>query len=352
MRFAAALAVTCYHFVSSYPSAADGAQPVMAVATSFTRYGYLGVELFFMISGFVILWSSLGRDVLAFAISRVSRLYPSFWVSLVFSMLCITLLARVAPSIGTTPLNLRTILANATMMPAPLKAPLIEGIYWTLEIEIRFYALIVLALLCRQMKRIEAWLCLWLAASVIAQTFEVPWVVKYLTLAPYGPFFIAGCVFYLVFARGMTVLRGVMLAVCAVSCGCAASSNRADFITPDAISAFVVPALTTAFFVIFLLLTLRRGPRGEMAVARRLGELTYPLYLTHASLGVLVYALLRPQIGIAAALAIMFALAFLVAWVITVTVDIPARKPFANLLYRIATALRLPGHAPAKPNAG
>src|SRR5205085_2634640 len=121
MRFTAALAVMCYHFVSSYPPTADRAQPVLAVAASVTRYGYLGVELFFMISGFVILWSSLHRDVLAFTISRISRLYPSFWVSMVFTILCITLLARVAPSIGTTPLSLRTILANATMMPALLK---------------------------------------------------------------------------------------------------------------------------------------------------------------------------------------------------------------------------------------
>jgi peptidoglycan/LPS O-acetylase OafA/YrhL len=352
MRFAAALAVMCYHFVSSYPSAADSAHPAMAVATSFTRYGYLGVELFFMISGFVILWSSLNRGVLAFTISRISRLYPSFWVSMVFTIVCIVLLARVAPLIGTTPLTLRNVIANATMMPALFNAPLIEGVYWTLEIEIRFYALIVLALMFRQMKRIEVWLCAWLVVSVVAQTFEVPWVVKYLSLAPYGPFFIAGCSFYLVFARGMTVLRGAMIAVCAVSCGFAAYSNRADFITPDAISAFVVPALTTAFFAIFLFLTLQRGPRGEMTVARRLGELTYPLYLTHASLGILLYALLRPQIGVAAALAIMFVLAFVVAWVITVTVDIPARKPFSNLLYRIAATLRLPGHAAAKPDAG
>lgn len=47
------------------------------VLSEVTRYGYAGVNLFFVISGFVILMSVWGRTAPQFIASRVSRLYPA-----------------------------------------------------------------------------------------------------------------------------------------------------------------------------------------------------------------------------------------------------------------------------------
>jgi peptidoglycan/LPS O-acetylase OafA/YrhL len=41
------------------------------------RYGFLGVPIFFIISGYVIAYSA-ERTAAAFAIARVSRIYPTF----------------------------------------------------------------------------------------------------------------------------------------------------------------------------------------------------------------------------------------------------------------------------------
>ncbi len=337
LRFTAAVAVMLYHYVSSYPSAEDASQPGLIALSAVTRYGYLGVELFFMISGFVILWSSFGRGPTAFVISRISRLYPSYWVGMAFTMLCILLLADAVPSVGVVELTPRTIAANATMLPAVFNAPLIEGVYWTLEIEIRFYALIFLLLIVRQLPRVELWLWIWLAVCTITLFHDTPWIVEYLALDPYGPFFIAGCFFYLIFSDRATSGRVVALVLCALICALESRSHRSDFISPDRISGFVVPGLTIAFFGVFgLITTIKSGLWIRASVARQLGELTYPLYLTHATMGMLVYELLRPKTGIAAALIVILILALLVAWVISTTVDIPARKPFTALLQRLA----------------
>ena len=65
LRGLAALGVVAYHYLD---------QPAY--------YGLLGVELFFIISGFVILMT-LERvpSLLQFAIGRAARLYPAYWFS-------------------------------------------------------------------------------------------------------------------------------------------------------------------------------------------------------------------------------------------------------------------------------
>jgi peptidoglycan/LPS O-acetylase OafA/YrhL len=62
----------------------------------------------------------------------------------------------------------------------------------------------------------------------------------------------------------------------------------------------------------------------------------------------LVYQLLRPRIGVGLTLVCITVLSLAVAWMITYTVDRPARKPVANLLYRCAAILRI--HKPALSN--
>lgn len=53
------------------------------------KYGYLGVELFFMISGFVILMTASNNSLKRFFISRAVRLYPAFWVCCTITFLLI-----------------------------------------------------------------------------------------------------------------------------------------------------------------------------------------------------------------------------------------------------------------------
>lgn len=341
LRFAAALAVTLYHYVTCYPVGQDAAQPVLSAVSAVTRYGYLGVDLFFMISGFVILWSSMNRSPLDFVVSRLSRLYPSFWVSLLFAVLCILVLGGFVPQYTPPPLNFATLAANATMLPAPLGAPLIEGVYWTLEIEIRFYGLIFLLLVLGQMSRVEWWLYLWLAISLTGLFVELPWVIRYAALLPYGPFFVAGSLFYLTLARGPSVPRSIGLTVCAAACAYISLRQRSQFISADQASAIVVPTLVLLFFGLFTYLVRARAAPGAARWAYWAGALTYPLYLTHATMGLLIYNLLRPAFGVTAALVGITALSLVVAWAITVTVDMPARKPFANLLYRWARQIGL-----------
>jgi peptidoglycan/LPS O-acetylase OafA/YrhL len=342
VRFAAAVGVMLYHYVSCFPTGTDATSGVVGALSHVTRYGYLGVDLFFMTSGFVILWSSINRDATGFTISRISRLYPAFWLSLILVTLLLLTLGRSVPEASNVEISARTLLANVTMMPALFNSPPIEGVYWTLEIEIRFYALIFMLLLLRQMRYVEAWLSVWLAVAVLGLFVELPWVVKYFALQPYGPFFIAGCLFYLIRTRGLNLHRMAGLAVAGAACVYVSIGQRGEFLTADAISSVVVPGLIALFFGLFAALALRRPVApGEWPHARALGDLTYSLYLTHATMGLIAYHLLRPVLGVVPTILAITALALIVAWLVTRTVDVPARKPFVRLLSRGAAAVGL-----------
>src|SRR5881394_93905 len=89
LRFFAAMSVLLFHYCfRGY--AADG-MSVMPYPTlaPVAKYGYLGVDLFFMISGFVILMSVSSGSLRDFFVSRVVRLYPAFWVCCTITFLTI-----------------------------------------------------------------------------------------------------------------------------------------------------------------------------------------------------------------------------------------------------------------------
>jgi peptidoglycan/LPS O-acetylase OafA/YrhL len=81
LRFLAAFSVMFFHYTIRGYADGDELSPVkFSMLSIFSRYGYLGVDLFFLISGFVILMTAIDRSAKSFIISRMVRLYPAFWM--------------------------------------------------------------------------------------------------------------------------------------------------------------------------------------------------------------------------------------------------------------------------------
>ena len=102
LRFFAALSVVVYHLVTL----PEPTTPTGHMIKWSARFGWMGVPLFFMISGFVILWTAQAKDGYAFVVSRISRLYPSFWVAVLLTSLVVW--GSFSPM---------TVVANLTMIP-------------------------------------------------------------------------------------------------------------------------------------------------------------------------------------------------------------------------------------------
>jgi peptidoglycan/LPS O-acetylase OafA/YrhL len=101
--------------------------------------GRVGVVAFFAISGFVIyptLRGALWDGTQKFLIRRFFRIYPAYWLSLIVGYLILWM----AMGRSLTPAQL---CANASMLSSLFGAPYVLGQYWTLEVELVFYVLIV-----------------------------------------------------------------------------------------------------------------------------------------------------------------------------------------------------------------
>jgi peptidoglycan/LPS O-acetylase OafA/YrhL len=101
--------------------------------------GKVGVIVFFAISGYVIPFSLMRRTdnaVPRFVISRFFRLYPAYWLSLPAGLVILVVVAH-------QHIDAPLVVANATMLQQFFGIENILGIYWTLQIELIFYALCI-----------------------------------------------------------------------------------------------------------------------------------------------------------------------------------------------------------------
>ncbi len=302
LRFSAACMVVLYHLFS-WPNDVQFLQ-------RFAGFGFVGVHLFFMISGFVILMTAERRSVVGFISSRVARLYPTFWICMLVTSVVLLLSGQALP--------LGRIVANLTMLPTVFHQNYVDHVYWTLTVEMRFYALTLFLLLIRQMARVEAWLLVWLgAAAVSTLTYPDGWekvhyLLEFGSIYPFGPLFISGCYFYLLRKNGPSWRYFVPLACsCALAVVDACTPNNSMWWlvayqekwvylrSPGAL--WIVGALVVLAHAIFLTLSLRAWRLPASPIWYWLGGLTYPLYLLHSDAGYAVWQILpvSPWLGTA-----------------------------------------------------
>jgi peptidoglycan/LPS O-acetylase OafA/YrhL len=323
VRFIAALMVAGYHlgFWLWQPVRGDFAfHDVLAPLGPFVSYGWVGVPVFFVISGFVIAFSASRKDAKAFVIGRALRLYPAAWI-------CGSITFVLA---GSWADYLRTV----TLSPI---GPWVSGVYWTLAIEIVFYLLVAFTVWRGgSIRRLAIGLgfyssAFWLlkatnAVSGGAIDFTViENYTGYLLLAHDGIFFALGMLLW----RKRHLLAAILFACV----GFAAILWRSHAMAVPGAPFFVAPLVwaacsaAVAWFAFFNP-PLRRWP------TRKLGLMTYPLYLVHVELGGAIMLACAP-LGAWAALAIGLGSVLFVAFAV-----LPAETAVRTLLGHGHTSTR------------
>lgn len=317
------MAVLAFHYFIAFASVwGDRPAKLFPAISTLSGVGILGVELFFMISGFVILMSIWGRGLGAFALSRLVRLFPAYWVSVGVTAAVYGLTAATALD---PKLSLGEYGVNLTMLQRAFGVYDANGVYWSLWVELRFYLLIsILVLTGVTLNRCLTFMGLWLLAAGFFAGSDDKWV-ELVVMPKYAAYFVGGMAFFLMTRYGPKL---ILWCLAGISAGLAVSSaldrvaGRIDIVgyaampVPD----WAVVATVIGFYVLMAMVALGwlRWLRWRGLVV--LGALTYPLYLFHTTAAVLVIPALRDTLP---------------PWLTAVATTLAAMA-FSYVVYRVA----------------
>ena len=314
LRGFAALMVMGYHYTAKFGEAYGHPTALPFEVT----FGFYGVRLFFMVSGFVI-FMTLERvsDYKDFIVSRFARLYPAYWASVLLTYLVISICSLPGREVGR-----RVVLINMTMFQHWFNVDHVDGVYWTLSIEMSFYAIMLVIFLLRSLNKIQGIAVIWLCVMVLTRILDnsgvlkIPGLLQELFLLEYGNLFFAGIMFFKLRKNGIKAFTNlIILAALVVECY---------------IRGFESALITSVFFALFYCIIFE-VPFVNLLLKTKvfvfLGTISYSLYLLHQNIGYVLllklYALgLNP---IAATLTVSTAM-FVLAACMTAYVETPLRE--------------------------
>lgn len=291
---------------------------IMAVPTS---WGPFGVALFFLISGFLIPFAFDRRSAAGFLVGRIFRIYPLYFAGFTVTIAAIAMSGMWSGR--PFPYDLTQVLIHYVPgMRDLLWSPTIDGIVWTLEIELKFYVVCALAApLVRRGNPLLFVIPIVLFALVL-QWSGLPWGTLRRTLAfsaEYMIFMFAGVSFNFWFRQRISII-GLGILTTAVLAMAALGMRTGREPTMTIVSygeAFIFFALSVA------LSTKWKRTR----VLSFFADISYPLYVVHGVLGYAILAYLT-TIGVPTLLAVSatFVTAVAIAWILHVAVEMPTHR--------------------------
>lgn len=291
LRTVAILAVVAFHYCYRWapPYSSDSLYPYGAALAGLpgVRFGLYGVHLFFVISGFVIAMTlDRCRTLREFAARRYARLAPAM---LVFSLITFTAM-HVIPR-APFPERAAWFLSSVTFIsPVHLNriAPSIgfdsiDRAYWSLYVEVQFYALACLAYFAARnrfgviMGLLSAIAC----GLLLVRTPLASAISNNLLMPSFLPWFVVGVGFHALAARADWLLGASLISLGTLEL---LAENVAS--VPDAVPIGVVVLIPMLFAAALwfrpLVSVLSWKPIVTVGVA------SYGLYLVHQNVGVAI----------------------------------------------------------------
>lgn len=336
-RFLAALSVVLFHYTFRGYAADDKSILSFPELGAIFKYGYLGVDLFFMISGFVILMTALNKDAVGFTISRITRLYPAFWVGVTLTALATLVIGGEKYSV-----HLDQYIANLTMIAELLGVPYVDGVYWSLLVELKFYLLIFLVLAFRCIEKIKIIISGWAAATLLISFVDAPEVFRFFLEPKWSSYFIAGMVFCLIRLEGISLYKTI-LAVVAYALSVMYTYWRIRPLEKDYHTDFsevTAIGIVSLFYLVFFMVALGKTTLIDRKGMLLFGAMTYPLYLIHQNIGYMIFNEFGESINKYVLLLLTISLMMLASYVIHRSIEPRISVPLHKLLNRSVSVFR------------
>lgn len=298
LRAFAILLVAGYHYFASWREPIDWANLYPDTFAGLFEHTWLGVELFFMVSGFVISMTLL-RSVNArhFLLKRVVRLWPALFVALPIVWLVGNLLGpdmyeRSLSSLFTSFTLIDPIVINQAF---PITVDWTTAVLWTMWIEIQFYLLAALLFFTFRGRFLPGLTALTGVSAVLLLVAELRPNMESLTAwlpasSAYLPWFLAGAIFHRIWTAG-NVRRSDLLTLGSVF------ALESWWLWYHAQAGAIW--LPVFFFLAFTAIVRRWRIARLLRVGGLvfLGEVSYEFYLVHDTIGVTVITQILDRFG-------------------------------------------------------
>lgn len=272
----------------------------------FFDFGGSGVDIFFVLSGFIITYTSRkslssSGNFLSFLKRRFVRIYPVYWI-IISALLVVQV---VMPSFYRTHYEFTApnLLSTYLLFPGHV---MVNGVSWTLSYELFFYFLFSIAFLVRDKKALLiasiVFLCsiIVLTAAGIVTESSNPWLK--LVFYPMNTEFFMGIAAALIIPKMSSKLSVPFIiagSICFLAAGIA--SNNGYYIVANAFNRVIFFGIPS-FFIITGIVSFELSRKVNLhSVLVSLGEASYTLYLVHLPLvtaGIKMLAKLNPGSGI------------------------------------------------------
>ncbi len=278
IRGVSAILIMLYHYTSRY---IDLNAPVLGITERKFNlsWGCYAVITFFFISGYLS-----SRNVVVhthpqtFLLKRFKRLYPTFWVAMLFTT-CVLLIS------GYESVSLRDFLFNLTMTPMIFGAQPIDGVYWTQQYELIFFFFIFVALFFDKIKAIKVFSLIWLLFSVgfffIQTQGDNIWIkfFRVFAIPNYCAVFIAGMQIRFFEINENRLLTVITLMLCLAAFAIWQGTEQLFFFL------LVIVAVT---YVIFNKRSILNRYNWFTKFFAFIASISYPLYLIHQKVGYVI----------------------------------------------------------------
>ncbi|MDQ8163090.1 MAG: acyltransferase [Gemmatimonadota bacterium] len=297
LRGVAALMVVAFHFHENIAPAVQAWLP--SLATQLFLHGNLGVEVFFVLSGFVIAQSiSAGERSLRylgrFGLRRSIRLDPPLWVTILLECMLISLTLVVAPSRTAVLPSWSQLLANVTYTQHFLGYKDIVPVFWSLTFEVQFYVVAVSALIARRALDIGRIPGALIFCAAFTYSLSI-WLE--LVRAPLPGLFIDRWFQFSLGVAAWLVCRQMIPATAALLGGASILALVSVSGAPVYRLQSTIACLVTAATMIAVGRSGRMGSLLDGKVIQFFGKISYSLYLVHLLVGWRLITLSRIALG-------------------------------------------------------
>lgn len=330
LRGIAALLVVCFHYT---------------MTREITNHGWIlgitGVDLFFIISGFVIFMSVHDNSSpQSFIKRRFFRLFPVYWTVVTFTAILIVF--NFTNDTSVSELTVLRYLANLTMAQQYFEVESLDGPYWTMLVELQFYVIIAFAVWMKKLKFVlvigSGIIGLLLINELVIQPVSPTmfgWLFfkaeQLLPILGHFPFFFAGILFYKIYKKEANWLIFGGVAICFITALLIFQSIGTSRYFID-LPQYMF--MTCLYFGVFILFIKNHLSFIVNPITLFLGRISYALYLIHQFLGIhLIIPYLEKEYHIhyTQGIIISIAVAFFLSFLITKYIEEPSIRYYRRI---------------------